>query len=63
MIETNSGTLTIKELEKAEKVLFKISQKESFPEEYNNLLENKQIKTNSKLYKFSPFIHKNERKS
>ncbi|XP_043286900.1 uncharacterized protein [Venturia canescens] len=51
-----NGSLTVKELEHAEKAIVKMTQQEAFLPEYKALKQNKQIPKGSKLVALSPFL-------
>ncbi|XP_046592768.1 uncharacterized protein LOC107217180 [Neodiprion lecontei] len=53
-----SGSLTVEELEHAEKAIVKMTQRESFFPEYNALKQGEQVPKGSKLAALSPFLDK-----
>ncbi|XP_046420473.1 uncharacterized protein LOC124179783 [Neodiprion fabricii] len=55
-----SGSLTVEELEGAEKAIVKMTQRESFFPEYNALKQGEQVPKGSKLAVLSPFLDKRE---
>ncbi|XP_046613760.1 uncharacterized protein LOC124302046 [Neodiprion virginianus] len=55
-----SGSLTVEELERAEKAIVKMTQRESFFPEYNALKQGEQVPKGSKLAVLSPFLDKRE---
>lgn len=56
----HSGPLTVEELENSFLLLCKLSQRQSFPKEYNLLLKNKSINCKSNILSLNPFLDKNQ---